>query len=83
MGEAEQALTSCNHNCDCPVGFYCNSSTGFCSNVQFGPPPPQPYCYDSCQCAWPETCVEFHPGFTLAMTATTPERTATTMPRRS
>jgi len=61
VGEAEQALTSCSHNCHCPLGYYC--SNGFCSYVQFGPSPPEPYCYDSCQCAWPEKCKEYHPGW--------------------
>ena len=55
VGEAEQALTSCTNSCDCPINNYC--SNGFCTDVHFGPLPPEPYCFGSCQCAWYERCI--------------------------
>jgi hypothetical protein len=54
VSEVEQAITSCSEHCDCPLGFYCNH--GACSNVNFGPPAPEPWCYCHTQCDWYEHC---------------------------
>ncbi|WP_437515205.1 hypothetical protein [Sorangium sp. So ce1099] len=61
VGEAEQTLNApCSTACDCPLGNYC-ASYG-CGGLVFGPPPPEPYCYADCQCAWYQHCESVYGG---------------------
>lgn len=60
LGESAQAFISCSVDCDCPLGLYCDSGLGRCSDLDFGPPPEYVPCYGNCQCQSNERC-QFSP----------------------
>jgi hypothetical protein len=68
VDEAELALTTCTGNCSCPLGSYCSKEptaySGTCTPWTFGPMPPKPPCFGSCQCSNRQTCV-YYPGLTF------------------